>query len=85
MLIRLPQFGQKAIGRKLFVTNKSNPRKNHYILIQANKNHSIVNIVHVVDGKHIRLSDVISNFQGCQADDELVMERLINVLYEKLN
>ena len=79
-------LGHKSIVTKLEVPNNKDSKKRHVVLVQANKNHGICDILFVTEpGKRARLSDTLSTFQGQQFDDPNVMEHLWDVLNETLN
>lgn len=79
-------LGHKSLVKKLKINNLKDPKKPHTILVQANKHYGICDILHCVEpGKKVRVSSVLSVFQGRQYNDEYIMEHLSNVLYEILN
>lgn len=80
------KVGRKSIVKKLLIHNTNNPNHPHWVFVQANKNHSICEIVHSEKDKPVyRLSEVLSKYQGQQYDSEFVQECLQNTLYEVLN
>lgn len=79
-------LGRKSIARKLEVPNNKDLKKHHVVLVQANKNHGICDILLVPEpGKKVRVAEVLSVFQGRQFDDVNVVEHLWNTLREVLN
>ena len=79
-------LGRKSIVTKLEIPNNKDLKKRHVVLVQANKNHGICDILLVLEpGKKTRLADALSTFQGQQFDDSDVIEHLWDVLNETLN
>lgn len=79
-------LGRKSIVRKLEIPNNKDQKKLHVVLIQANKNYGICDVLLVTEpGKKIRMAETLSTFQGKQFNDLDVVEHLWNVLNETLN
>lgn len=85
-----------AIGRKSIVSyhevsNTQNFNKPHRILVQANKNHGICDVLLIPDfGENVttppvRIPEVLSICQGQQYDDSEVIDHVLNVISEVLN
>lgn len=79
-----------ALGRKSNVKKLEVPcealKKRLTVLVQANKNYGICDILLVTEpGKKVRMTEVLSVFQGRQFNDEYIMEHLYNVLDEIFN
>ena len=95
----MQKVGHKSIVVKVEIPNYNNPLEPFKVRVQANKNHGICDVtlckevIKEFPGKKRRiylnpvqrLSEVVSNFQGRQYDNPIVMERLSNVLTELLN
>ena len=71
-------IGRKSIVKKIQIPVKG---KNLSVLVQANKNYGICEII--AEGN--RISEVLSEFQGRQINDEHTIVHLRNVLEEVLN
>lgn len=80
----------QKLGRKSIVTEFQVPcealEKRVTVLVQANKNYGICDIILVTSPEDkVRLADVLSVFQGRQINDSNVAEHLWNVLNETIN
>lgn len=71
-------LGRKSIYTVITISNNENPEKPYKITVQANKNYGICNI-------SPRVGEILSDFQGRQINDELVMSLLEETLYNELN
>lgn len=79
-------LGRKSIYTVINVTNNVNPEKPHKVTVQANKNYGICDVLLVTElGTKVRITEVLSVFQGRQINDSNVVEHLWNVLNEVLN
>lgn len=79
-------FGRKSNVKKLEIANSKNPQKPIVVLVQGNKNYGICDILLVTEsGKKVRMTEILSVFQGRQFNDEYTMEHLYNVLDEIFN
>ena len=80
-------IGRKSIVKKLEIPNHSDRKKVNAVLIQANKNYGICDILRVIEpsGEKVRMSELLSEFQGRQINDENTIIHLWNVLEEVLN
>lgn len=79
-------LGRKSIARKLEIPSNKDQKKLHVVLVQANKNYGICDVLLVTEpGKKVRMAEVLSIFQGKQFNDLDVVEHLWNVLNEILN
>lgn len=78
--------GRNSIVKKLLINNALNPKKPHWVFIQANKNHGICNIVLSEKDKGItRISEALAKYQGQQYDSEVTLECLEHTLFNILN
>lgn len=79
--------GRNSIVKKLLIANATSPNRPHWVFVQANKNHGICDIVFSPEkGKPVvRLSEVLTKYQGRQYDSEVVQECLEHTLYNVLN
>lgn len=71
-------LGHKSIYTVINVTNTDNPKKPHKVTVQANKNYGICDM-------SPRVGEILSDFQGRQINDELVMSSLEDSFYNELN
>lgn len=71
-------LGRKSIYTVINVSNTKNPEKPYKVTVQANKNYGICNM-------SPRVREILSDFQGRQINDELVMSLLEETLYNELN
>lgn len=71
-------LGRKSIYTVINVSNTKNPEKSYKVTVQANKNYGICNM-------SPRVGEILSDFQGRQINDELVMSSLEDSLYNELN
>lgn len=78
-------LGRKSIARKLEIPNNKDSKKHHVVLVQANKNHGICDILLVTESNKKRIAEVLSIFQGRQFDDTDIIGHLWDVLNETLN
>ena len=71
-------LGRKSIYTVINVSNTENPEKPHKVTVQANKNYGICDM-------SPRVGEILSDFQGRQINNELVMSSLEETLYNELN
>lgn len=71
-------LGRKSIYTVINVTNTDNPKKPHKVTVQANKNYGICDM-------SPRVREILSDFQGRQINDKLIMSVLEETLYNELN
>ena len=71
-------LGRKSIYTVINIANTENPKKPHKVTVQANKNYGICDM-------SPRVGEILSDFQGRQINDELVISSLEDSLYNELN
>ena len=71
-------LGRKSIYTVINITNTKNPEKPYKVTVQANKNYGICNM-------SPRVGEILSDFQGRQINDELVISALEETPYNELN
>lgn len=71
-------LGRKSIYQTLLIYNSQNISEPHKIVVQANKNFAICDIIP-------RVGNVLNYFQGQQINDSEVMNQVYNAIDDVIN